>query len=186
MPLAEMPTLSPQRQSEIEALVDRVKLVLGLSYPADSLLAFADALNIEVKDADFSQFPNVGGAVKAEDKEGVAARVLLNREHPPVRKTFTLAHEIGHFLLHKPTVMKWRVDKVDYSEPESLDETEANFFAATLLVPKHELLKLYKATLAAGFTESQAYAELAKHFGVSAAVIENRFKWLRSNPLMPS
>ncbi|GHU96897.1 hypothetical protein FACS189483_01230 [Spirochaetia bacterium] len=66
--------------------------------------------------------------------------IMINSEHFPNRKRFSLAHEIGHFILHKPLGI--HVDKQTYfrsaKSAESLDEyeTDANKFAAALLMPE--------------------------------------------------
>lgn len=78
--------------------------------------------------------------------------ILVNKDHHENRKRFTLAHELGHYVLHKPTSI--HVDKMSfYRSPLSstaLDrqEVEANRFAAAILMPKdlverklHEIVK---------------------------------------------
>ena len=65
--------------------------------------------------------------------------IVVNVRHHPKRQRFTIAHELGHFMLHrsKPAVF---VDNhlVHFrSESETTDrrEVEANAFAANLLMP---------------------------------------------------
>lgn len=68
----------------------------------------------------------------------------INATHHEHRQRFTLAHELGHFLLHARQVephqvfvdhaLVWRRD-VASSKAESPEEIEANQFAAELLVP---------------------------------------------------
>ena len=66
--------------------------------------------------------------------------VLLNRDEPLVRRRFTLAHEIGHWVCQcgegrdaRQTVMCRGVDMEEQAAKEL--EREANRFAATLLMP---------------------------------------------------
>jgi Zn-dependent peptidase ImmA (M78 family) len=57
----------------------------------------------------------------------------------PERQRFTIAHELGHLVLHD--VGEVHVDKVNYrsslsSTAEDVEEVEANAFAAALLMPR--------------------------------------------------
>jgi Zn-dependent peptidase ImmA (M78 family) len=68
---------------------------------------------------------------------GMAPLVLLNSEQPADRMRFTLAHEIGHLVMHRfPSVNM---------------EEEANLFASSLLMPAEDirpLLSIRKIDLA--------------------------------------
>jgi Zn-dependent peptidase ImmA (M78 family) len=61
----------------------------------------------------------------------------VNSAHHPNRQRFTIAHEIGHFLLHKG--IKLHVDedfRINLRDGQrNWEEMEANFFAAELLMP---------------------------------------------------
>ena len=66
----------------------------------------------------------------------------VNDGHAPTRQRFTIAHEIGHHMLHTDDIlhyddfekkndeMYFRADRIRSSQ-----ETEANFFAAEILMP---------------------------------------------------
>lgn len=82
-----------------------------------------------------------GALIRGGNLQGIA----INASQAPTRKRFTVAHELAHFLLD-------HVDKdhVDWqftvlrrdgrsSEAEDDQEIAANFFAASLLMPKHLL-----------------------------------------------
>ena len=77
--------------------------------------------------------------------------ILVKNDNAPItRKLFSIAHEIGHFVLHKHDKERYRMNinnlnKLD--DDEMKDEQEANAFAAELLMPYNEtkemLLKGY-------------------------------------------
>jgi Zn-dependent peptidase ImmA (M78 family) len=73
-------------------------------------------------------------------KDG-AALIGINSTDTPRRQRFTIAHEIGHFFLH-PTnevlVDYRRSSKGTHRTPK---EREADIFAASLLMPRQELIK---------------------------------------------
>jgi len=71
--------------------------------------------------------------------------IVVNRNHPPVRKRFTVAHELGHALLHEYSTAhadkKFRFRDARSSEGSALEEIEANQFAAELLMPRKWIVK---------------------------------------------
>ena len=113
------------------------------------------------------------------------------------RLRFSLAHEIGHFILHRDIFRAQRINSID-EYIEQIDELneenwcglewQANQFAGFLLVPYHELEHRVDETLReiekrnlAGFllengeeVSSQVAPFLGRYFGVSAEVIERR------------
>lgn len=168
-----MATLTLERQKQIDAHIESIRLNTGLSYPDDSLLEIAKALGVAVVELDLPE--NINGAVQYQNDNGQdEAKIILNKSFPLQRKVFTLAHELGHFVLHKGE-MRFRLDKIDYTEKESIKETEANYFAASLLVPKDKLIKILMTA------EGIEHEIIANYFGVSTPVIENRIKWVISN-----
>jgi len=67
--------------------------------------------------------------------------IVVNEAHAPVRQRFTIAHELGHLLLHRYTtphadgkfVVWFRNERS--SKGSDREEVEANQFAAELLMP---------------------------------------------------
>lgn len=160
-----------KRQKEIEVEVDRMLQRIGLNYPIHNLLDIAQAQGLDIYLSDFHEFDgDVSGVIKYPD--GAKPSIYLNRNYSKVRQTFTLAHELGHYLLHKGKT-KYRVDRYNSINPKEVgEETEAHFFAATLLVPLNKFQKLLNQTDDLG--------AIALFFGVSEATIRNRQRWLET------
>ena len=60
--------------------------------------------------------------------------VDVNRS--PERKRFSVAHEIGHWQLHRGQIMMCRADEIDVGKKSnSAHERDADAFAAALLMP---------------------------------------------------
>lgn len=76
-------------------------------------------------------FPDeVSGLLKAE-----LGIVGVNSNHHPNRQRFTIAHEIGHYVLgHEIIKDKDLIDDTN-TDSSSTNEQEANFFASALLMP---------------------------------------------------
>jgi Zn-dependent peptidase ImmA (M78 family) len=88
----------------------------------------------------------LGTKIKYAPYEGEIAGMLVrgadetvigvNSLHHPNRQRFTIAHELGHFLLHKGDVHIDRAFRnAISSQAVDPDEIEANRFAAELLMP---------------------------------------------------
>ena len=98
-----------------------------------------------------------------------SARVAINQNHHRNRQRFTLAHEIGHVILHANDEDRVFVDKRFFrnelsSRGELREEIEANSFAASLLMPKSMIKENICAT--EGITDLELF-RLAIKFEVS-------------------
>lgn len=120
--------------------------------------------------------PDISGALVPLNDGGWA--ILVNATHSPSRQRFTIAHELGHLLLHGYTAphadRTFKFRDARSSEGSALEEIQANQFAAELLMPRDLLLKASRSRLldhAASDEEDSAFdswvGELAKKFGVS-------------------
>jgi len=97
----------------------------------------ANCRNINIIYRDFSD--DISGVFFKKDGK---LYLGVNKTHFETRQRFTIAHEIGHHILHTDDIlhyddfekkneeMYFRADKIRSSQ-----ETEANFFAAEILMP---------------------------------------------------
>ena len=71
--------------------------------------------------------------------------ILVNSRHHPNRQRFTIAHELGHLLLHGYRTphadRQFRLRDARSSEGSVLEEIQANQFAAELLMPRAMIMK---------------------------------------------
>ncbi|MGB3805816.1 MAG: ImmA/IrrE family metallo-endopeptidase [Erythrobacter sp.] len=104
--------------------------------------ALAKALGLEVV---LAALPlKISGLIKPKD-EGEGFIIKVNRFEPKQRQRFTIAHEIGHYLLHRDRIQGGVVDSTLYrSKLSSRLEAEANRLAADLLMP-HDRIEEEKA-----------------------------------------
>ena len=67
----------------------------------------------------------------------MATRAVIEvaaNDHPH-RRRFTLAHEVGHYILaHNPVFTE--AESYELVDPRHINESEANYFAAVLLIPE--------------------------------------------------
>lgn len=96
--------------------------------------------------------------------------IFLSPETSPLRDNFTIAHELGHLLLH--TDFDAEGNETFYRFGSDRAEKEANWFAANLLMPRDEFITLAQES------GNDSYA-LAGHFGVSVAAANVRLRVLK-------
>ncbi|OOF85602.1 hypothetical protein BKG93_04330 [Rodentibacter ratti] len=83
-----------------------------------------------------------GALVKTQDMD--YPMILVDQSEPDVRKRFTIAHEIGHYIYNTFILKLTNYEKIDYRNSKSSGGTDqeeifANKFAAALLMPERYL-----------------------------------------------
>ena len=92
--------------------------------------------------------------------------IFVNDYYPATRNLFTIAHEIGHYVLHEGT--QNRFDQYHkYSSEELHREREANNFAGELLMPKYKFIEVFNEV-------KGNIKKIAERFGVSQSAVEVR------------
>jgi Zn-dependent peptidase ImmA (M78 family) len=166
----------------------------GLYHPPVNLEKLASELEINIKYEDIED--HVSGFIKIyseSDNKDSKAVIVVNRNHHPNRQRFTIAHEFGHYFLHKDksnvfidesfsNALRSKRKNSKYAQfhrnNESslgvdLDEIEANKFAASLLMPEH-LLESEIDRLKIDLTNDEHGKRLAKIFQVSVQSLTHR------------
>ena len=116
--------------------------------------------------------------------KGVTPIIGVNSHHHPNRQRFTIAHEIGHLLLHRDQIIdQVHIDKrfpvlmrdSNSATGTDLMEIEANQFAAELLMPASLLSEMLNKQ---GFDidDEEPLQRLAKTFRVSRQALEFRIR----------
>lgn len=105
----------------------------------------------------------------------------INQTHHPNRQRFTIAHELGHYLLHRDISTVF-VDAVYHRDDESsegtkLQEIEANAFAAELLIPETMVREQFGHQPIADVDDA-LIRRLAARFEVSAQALTIRLTTL--------
>lgn len=83
---------------------------------------------------------NMSGRIERNEKLGGDSgyAIFVNKNHPPNRRRFTIAHEIAHFVLHRDQIGDGVYDDAMYrSGLPQRTEFEANRLAADILMPWH-------------------------------------------------
>lgn len=107
-------------------------------------------------------------------------RIAISPFQNAQRRSFTIAHELGHLFLHmgfRTNLDLWKTqDQTVYRRfGSSAQEYQANEFAASLLMPR----EIYKSIIMKNAVDGRVdIVEIAKYFNVSQAAAINRGKFL--------
>lgn len=143
----------------------------GVGGPPVDVEKVAAQLSIRVEQADLDE--DCSGILIRSDEDG--AVIGVNWDHHPNRQRFTIAHEIGHFLLHKGGTF---IDKGTYARFRDQqsgsgtvsEEKQANQFAAALLMPAEWVKEAFKAH-PFDPADGSALQDLADAFQVSTQAV---------------
>lgn len=128
--------------------------------PVD-VTGIAEALGLSVWESDAELPEGVSGKIFRDPFAGGAEgfSIIVRESDPYVRRRFTVAHEIAHFVLHRDQIGDSLADDELYrSGLSTRQEAQANRFAADILMPR-SLIDRY-----------------VKRFGAEAGVLASEFK----------
>ena len=160
------------RKPDIAALADRILAKAKVSVPPVPVLAIAKSFEIIVR---FGPLPDDLSGFLVHEAERTIIGVNSRQAKP--RQTFTLAHELGHFVLHPSAnfVDRKLIYFRDSQSSEAIDikEMQANEFAADLLMPARFIYPHLKDRTV-DLEDDDFLANLAKRFGVSSQALTFR------------
>jgi Zn-dependent peptidase ImmA (M78 family) len=153
---------------------------IGLPKLPIDIKKIATSLGVSVMGHDFGD--EMSGVLVLKDDKGT---IGFNKDQSESRKRFTIAHELGHYILHKNNhndvfvdrdfIIMYRRGTENYSETELIQEQEANAFAAAILMPEHLIeQELKENNYYPNLSELQLIEKLAKTFKVSAPAMTFR------------
>lgn len=129
--LPQIPVTEKNRPEEIAKLF---RLFIGLNDdPIDNLVSIIEKLGIAILFIDVSSDKFSGLTVQTDNNLSL---IIVNKNMPNDHKKFTIAHEVGHIIMHIP----FAEDPDFISNLEDLDvvERQADAFAGAFLIPKEQ------------------------------------------------
>lgn len=152
--------------------------------PVDKL---AKALNVQVVQVETDD-DDLSGFLFRDPATGKSV-IGVNKKHYRTRQRFTIAHEIGHLMLHSFEDLHYDRKgsggifkrSAESATGENRDEVEANFFAAELLMPEELIYdKLEDIEISDIFEQNidAAIRAMAKEFNVSTHALSIRMAQL--------
>lgn len=166
--------MTKRRRSRSEQAARKLLRTHGVAEPPVDVAALAQNVGAEVR---YVKAPNnVSGMLF---QEGPQIVIGVNSNHHPNRQRFTLAHELGHFLLHvgqqtlfvDEDMVFFRDDRS--SKATDRKEIQANGFAAAVLMPEAFLLEDLVGQRF-DLNDDEAVSRLAKRYQVSVQALTLR------------
>jgi len=172
-------TIDKKRMLEIDEIIYEILLETDMSFPRNSIGQLLQKLNIQYSiRANLPQ--HISGLIFIENN---IPKIAVNEADSIRRRVFSLAHELAHYKLDHikdsdAEGIRYRLDLYNYYNNDSQEkkanyykeEKEANYFAASLLVPKNKLIET--------LSQTKSTEIISDYFGVSSPVIEIRKKEL--------
>ncbi|MEO8009263.1 MAG: ImmA/IrrE family metallo-endopeptidase [Betaproteobacteria bacterium] len=164
-------------KSPLARQAKRILTELGITEIPIPVEKIAEKLGAKLSYEPFEGQEDISGVLYRKDSHVV---IGINSTHVKARQRFSIAHEIGHLVMHKGALF---VDKTvrfnrDANSSKAVDprEIQANQFAAELLMPEelvaNEVSKRLKKK--GKYSQQLLVEELATTFGVSAQSMEFR------------
>lgn len=137
----------------------------GLTPPVD-VEGLAARLGIDIVRERLSR--KFDGVIVEEDSGRYV--MIINSRHHITRQRFTIAHEIGHWLMHRRSLENLGVSLRLQRRRRYNIEREANAFAAALLMPRDDVIRSFHLGL--------SFQELVKRYAVSRQSLGYRLQEL--------
>ena len=166
------------RKKLIQRKVEEILSRAAINEPPVNLLTIAESLKLKIVSDYKPPESDVSGCLIRKDGQGI---IGINPSQSESRKRFTIAHEIGHFILHTgeeihlDRAQSFRVNFRDSKSSVAVypDEMEANFFAAELLMPT-EFVSRDIQTMDLAPEDDSMLQELAERYQVSIQALTYR------------
>jgi hypothetical protein len=137
--------------------------------PKVNLRDLAEKLELEIAEVDSNSFD---GAL-LRSSTGFAGRILVRRGIREMgRRRFTIAHEIGHYILHGNQQNSCSPRMIEgWKAGQPLPEREADTFASELLLPTTDVIQHVNRR----WPSMQVVSDIAEHFGASMMAAGRKF-----------
>jgi len=162
----------PGQRRRIQELVTKLLEANSVTEPPVPVDLIAKARGIQIRHQHY-QGQDLSGFLYREADRAI---IGVNYYHDRTRQRFTIAHELGHYLLHKASFKEIHIDKPTPrlnlqsqvpAKGTDLEEMEANFFAAELLVPETFIRKDLAQIRTLDIEDEESIKKLARRYGVS-------------------
>lgn len=164
-------------KQSIKQKVNEIFIKLNITKPPVDVYSIANAFKIKITHADLDD--GFSGFLMIKNSK---ATIAVNEHHHPNRQRFTIAHELGHYFLHRgnnndliyldnkimrrnETIFQKNRDETS-SHGTDEEEIQANLFAAELLMPE-EFVKETLEYEDIDLSDDVSFYLLSKRFSVS-------------------
>ena len=150
-------------EEQIKKMANEFAIEIDYLPKKDLIPIIEEKLNAKIEFVDDEKLENSNdGSIIVHNEKNI--EIYLTKYNGPLRDRFTLAHELGHYVIHSEKG-KYNLMAERYGKGGA--EWEANMFAAELLMPEDKFLEAMKISeelqfLAANFLVSLTAAHVRK------------------------
>lgn len=168
-PFAPIPLFS--KKKTVEEFAQKIASKLQFNY-ADDLFVLVKTLGGTISTGNTGKEDIESGSILID--KNAKFEILISPFTSIERDRFTIAHELGHLFLHYPKVRDAMDDNAIFRATRYIDpndkeqqiaEREANWFAASLLMPEDKFKEIYS---------NKGYKQAEIEFKVSSSAIRIR------------
>jgi Zn-dependent peptidase ImmA (M78 family) len=169
------------RRKHISGVVNRLLSQHGIHSAPVPVEDIAKALGARVERTPAED--ELSGFLYQQKNSGLTI-IGVNENHHPKRQAFTIAHELGHSLLHNVDDVhvdrgfRIKLRNSVSAKGENVEEMEANLFAAELLMPVSFLKKDLKGIPDVDLVDEEVISNLANRYKVSTQAMTIRLSHL--------
>jgi hypothetical protein len=149
------------RKAIVEKFAEKIAEVYKFDV-GDSLRDLVDTIGGQIHFQHLDEWIGENGSIFVHG--GSDFDILLPHYTSPLRDCFTIGHELGHYFLHSDL---GKIPIIAYRQGSTRIEWEANWFAASLLMPSKKFKEAWEAEKATGQLEKTSIMKIAMRFGVS-------------------
>ncbi len=169
-------SIDVETRSIIGQLTSHIIAIYQITIPINNIDEVVETIGGRVIEReDLSEY--FEGSIRKVDDDSF--EIVVSKHQPLNRRSFTIAHELGHLFLHmgyRIDIEHWRRQTdVYYRMGNSQEEYEANEFAAALLMPEADYKSALERHTKGNIVDTAA---IANEFNVSVNAASNRGKWL--------
>ena len=129
IPDLNIPSVEPTADNSPQEIAYKIRNYLGVpTGPIDNIVSLLEKNGVIVMFLDVDDMEKFDGLTMFTTNQ--APVIWINRNIPNDRKRFTLAHELGHLVMH--------LRSENLEKPEDQKEIEANEFAGEFLMPESQ------------------------------------------------
>ena len=127
IPELKIPSVEPSANNTPKEIAYKIRNYLGIpAGPVENIVTLLEKNGVIVMFLDVENMEKFDGLTMFTTNQ--APVIWINRNMPNDRKRFSLAHELGHLVMH--------LRSEDLEKPEEQKEIEANEFAGEFLMPE--------------------------------------------------
>ncbi|HWK03751.1 MAG TPA: XRE family transcriptional regulator [Puia sp.] len=154
----KLPAIPVKPNNSPEAIAATFRLFLGLDQePVDNLVTIVEKLGIAVLFLDVASDKFSGLTLQTDINAPI---IVVNKNMPNDHKKFTIAHELGHLIMHIP----FSEDSEFYDSLDDLEavEKQADTFAGAFLMPRKIAQYSFGGLTYSKLTELKLYWKVSK------------------------